>query len=192
MINLKCKKIKSVFLFFHTAKTLTAAKRQAIICTHTRVVERPVSTYNFKEFQFEGRKIDEIFSHYRWDCVLFWRGPPYTNMVINFYSALQNFDTYEDKWEVYIRGRQIKISPDALSTYLCILRQVGAYPAVELATAFSPKEIFKLMTGEDQYLLQSSVSQSALPTFCRMMHLIVCHNIFQSNITQSAQPSVHK
>ncbi|KAB1226499.1 hypothetical protein CJ030_MR1G014081 [Morella rubra] len=115
----------------------------------TVVAERPISTYNFSEFQFKGRTIDEIFSHYRWDCMPSWRGPLYTNMHIAFYTALQNVDTYKDEWEDYIRGWPIRISLDALSTYLRIPRQVGAYPAVESATALSLKEIFKLMTRED-------------------------------------------
>ncbi|KAB1212550.1 hypothetical protein CJ030_MR5G006244 [Morella rubra] len=99
-------------------------------------------------------------------------------MVKEFYTALHNVDTYKDELEVYIHGRLIRISPDRLSTYLCISRQVGANPAVEPAMALSPEEIYKLITGEDQYLVQSLVSQSTLPSFWRMFHLIVSHNIF--------------
>ncbi|KAB1213461.1 hypothetical protein CJ030_MR5G003469 [Morella rubra] len=89
------------------------------------MAERPVSTYDFSEFQFEGRTIDDLFNHYRWDYVFSWRGPLYTNMIIEFYSALQNVNTHEDEWEVYICGRLIMISPDALSTYLRIPRQTA-------------------------------------------------------------------
>ncbi|KAB1215897.1 hypothetical protein CJ030_MR4G028671 [Morella rubra] len=93
-------------------------------------------------------------------------------MVQEFYSTLQVVDIDEDKWEVYIHGQPIRISPYILSTYLRIPRQVGPYLAVDPATALSAEEIFRLMTGEDQYLVQSSVSQSSLPDFWNMFHLI--------------------
>ncbi|KAB1213358.1 hypothetical protein CJ030_MR5G003572 [Morella rubra] len=143
---------ESVFLFFHTAKTTNYSREASIyVYTHS-CAERPVSTYDFSKFQFEGRTINQIFTHYGWERMLSWTGPSYTYFVQELYSTLQDVDTDEDEWEVYIHGRPIRPSPDILSTYLCILRQVGAYSTVEPGTNLSAEEIFRLMTGEKQYL----------------------------------------
>lgn len=153
-------------------------ERHVLMFRRHLVVKRFTSTLYFCDYYFEGHTFLQILIHQGWKRVLSWTGYLYTLLVQEFYLVLQEVDTDADEWEIVIQGVQVKIFSYILSQYLGIQRRLGAYRTVEPSVVLPAKEIFQLIIGEYQYLIQSSVLQKFLPGFLHVIHLIFTQNIY--------------
>lgn len=76
----------------------------------------------------------------------------------DFYAALVYVDTDNESWVVTVRGVLVTVSLDVFATFLGIKRSHSAYPAVEVADLVPTEEVFKILSGQKEYMISSSMN----------------------------------